>query len=74
MKDGRKPVLEAWLTAAVDLFHFIKNKGSKETTLNEAARNKKDALLKATKKDFNLLRREISPGEELGGLTPNHRV
>jgi len=67
-------VLEAWLTAAVDPFHSIKNKGSKDNTLNKAARNKTDALFKATKKDFNLLRREISPGEELGGLTPNLRV
>ena len=67
-------MLEAWLIAAVDPFLSTKNKGSKKTTLNEAARNKKDALHKATKKDFNLLRGEISPGEELGGLTPNLRV
>ena len=67
-------MLEAWLTAAVDPFHSIKIKGSKDTTLNGAAWNNTDALLKATKKDFNILRGEISPGEELGGLTPNLRV
>jgi len=69
-------VLEALLTAAVDPFLFIKNKGSssKKATLKEAARNKKDALFKATKKDSILLKGGISPGEELGGLTLNLRV
>ena len=28
----------------------------------------------SNKKRFNLLKGGISPGEELGGLTPNHRV
>ena len=70
-------MLEALLTAAVDPFLFIKNKGSsssKKATLKEAARNKTDALSKATKKDSNLLKGGISPGEELGGLTLNLRV
>ena len=68
-------MLEALLTAAVDPFLFTKNKGSsKKATLKEAARNKKDALSKATKKDSILLKGGISPGEKLGGLTLNLRV
>ena len=68
-------ILEAWPIAAVHLSLSTKNKGSKKTTLNEAARDRRDALLhKATKKAFMLLKGGIRPGEELGGLTPNLRV
>ena len=67
-------MLEAWLKAAVDPFLSTTNKGSKKTTLNEAARDRRDALHKATKKDSKLLKGGISPGEELGGLTLNLRV
>ena len=67
-------MLEAWPIAAVHLSLSTKNKGSKKTTLNEAARDRRDALHKATKKASKLLKGGISPGEELGGLTPNHRV
>ena len=74
-------MLEALLTAAVDPLPFTENKdsssynsNSKKAILNEAARNRTDAPSKATKKDSILLKGGISPGEELGGLTPNHRV
>ena len=67
-------MLEAWPIAAVHLSLSTKNKDSKKTTLNEAAQDRRDVLLKATRKTSNLLKGGISPGEELGGLTPNHRV
>jgi len=66
----------AWLTAVLHPFHFTRNRGNnRKATQIGAALDRRDALLpKATLKAFLLLKGEMRPGEELGGLTPSHRV
>jgi len=67
---------QAWHTAALHPFHFTRNRdNSKKANQIGAALDRRDALLqKATQKAFRLLKGEMRPGEELGGLTPSHRV
>ena len=62
--------------SSADPFHFTRSRGNNKKAIQiGAALDRRDALLpKATSKAFMLLKEEMRPGEELGGLTPSHRV